>query len=207
MRKNFGVIAAIVLLTSCGVDQNKYDAQVRITDSLTAVCKGLKEANATMQAELEGYKYDPAKLLVAIKESYAAKEYDALKTNLDLLHQYHPDAKEYATAKGIYEQGQKDQEVALKKAEAEAAKAEAERRAKMKPIERIMEKYNCDEETAILIHQRRVRIGMTDEQCRAAWGRPRDINRSVGSYGVHEQWCYNGSYLYFEDGILTSFQN
>lgn len=200
--------AVVMLLTSCGVDQRKYDAQVRMTDSLTAVCKKLSADYADLQKELDGYRYAPGKLLAAIRGNYAAKEYGALKTNLDLMQKYHPDAAEYGTANGIYQQAVKDQEAARKKAEAEAAKREAERRAKMKPIERIMEKLGCDEETATIIHKGQVRIGMTAEQCREAWGRPRDINRSTGSYGVHEQWCYGGhNYLYFEDGILTSVQN
>ena len=93
-------------------------------------------------------------------------------------------------------------------AEEEAARAEAERKAQMAPIERIMEKYGCDEDIATLIMKKRVRRGMTAEQCRAAWGRPQDINRTSGSYGVHEQWVYGGhNYLYFEDGILTTIQN
>lgn len=199
MKKVFGMIAAIMLLTSC-VGRSKYDEQVRLNDSLTAV-------NAAMQAELEGYKCNPEKLLATIKKNYEAKEYSELKANLDLLQRYHPEAEEYQTASSIYQQSLREQEAANKKAAAEAAKAEAERQAEMKPIERIMEKYNCDEMTATLIHTKRVKIGMTAEQCRAAWGRPQDINRTVGSYGVHEQWCYNGSYLYFEDGILTSYQN
>ena len=206
MKKIFVLMTAILVLTGC-VEKSKYDAQVKKVDSLTAVCNELKETNATMLEELNGYKYSPAKLLANIRENYANKEYTTLKDNLDQLQRYHPDAQEYATANDIYQQGLKDQEVARKKAEAEAAKREADRRAKMKPIERIMEKYNCDEETATLIHRGRVRIGMTAEQCRAALGRPRDINRSVGSYGVHEQWVYNGLYLYFEDGIMTSFQD
>ena len=49
---------------------------------------------------------------------------------------------------------------------------------------------------------------MTREMCREAWGSPDDINRSSGSWGVHEQWVYGlGSYLYFENGILSSIQN
>jgi hypothetical protein len=172
-----------------------------MADSLMTVC-------SKQQAELEGYRYSPAKLLATIRENYELKDYSAIKKNIDLLHRYHPDAEEYATAKSIYEQGLKEQEAARKKAEAEAAKREAERIAKMKPIERIMEKYGCEEEIALLISKHQVRLGMTDEQCRASWGRPRDINRSTGSYGVHEQWCYDGyNYLYFENGILTSIQN
>jgi len=123
-----------------------------------------------------------------------------MEKNLRLLHQYHPDAKEYETANALYEK-------ATKEAAAAREKAEAERRAKMAPIERIMEKYNCSEEIAELIHKHHVRIGMTTEQVIAAWGRPRDINRTVGSYGVHEQWVYGSTYLYFEDGVMTSFQD
>lgn len=53
----------------------------------------------------------------------------------------------------------------------------------------------------------RVQIGMTAEQARASWGAPRDVNRTTTAYGVHEQWVYSGSYLYFEDGILRTIQN
>lgn len=56
----------------------------------------------------------------------------------------------------------------------------------------------------------RVFIGMTAEQARAGWGAPDDINRSVYSFGVHEQWVYGeygSGYLYLEDGIVTSIQN
>ena len=53
-----------------------------------------------------------------------------------------------------------------------------------------------------------VRIGMTQEQARNSnWGNPRKINKTTGRYGVHEQWVYDGGYLYFDDGILTTIQN
>lgn len=55
-------------------------------------------------------------------------------------------------------------------------------------------------------------IGMTDEQVIAAKGHHgSNVNRSVGSWGIHEQWVYGDfpycSYLYFENGILTSWQD
>lgn len=50
-------------------------------------------------------------------------------------------------------------------------------------------------------------IGMTDEMTRVSLGSPDDINRTVGSWGTHEQWVYDSLYLYFEDGILTSWQD
>lgn len=207
MRKLLFIAASMMLLASC-VGRSEYETQVDKADSLSVVCSKLRSENKTLQKELDGYRYDPARLLVTIRENYEAQDYVNLKMNLDLLKCYHPESAEYQTAKGIYEQGLKDQEAARKKAEAEKAKAEAERRAKMSKVERIMEKYNCDEATAIYISKGQVVIGMTTEQCRAAWGAPQRINRSTYSFGVHEQWCYGGhNYLYFEDDVLTSVQN
>ncbi len=50
-------------------------------------------------------------------------------------------------------------------------------------------------------------IGMTEQMALISLGSPNDTNRSVGSWGVHEQWVYNGLYLYFENGKLKSYQN
>ncbi|MEI8273408.1 MAG: hypothetical protein WCG08_12365 [Paludibacter sp.] len=59
-----------------------------------------------------------------------------------------------------------------------------------------------------LICNEKVRIGMTKQQCRLSWGEPESINKSSGSWGVHEQWVYgSNSYLYFQNGVLSSIQN
>jgi hypothetical protein len=54
-----------------------------------------------------------------------------------------------------------------------------------------------------------VQIGMpTDRVILSSWGKPNKINKSRYADGIqHEQWCYSGGYLYFEDGILTGIQN
>jgi hypothetical protein len=56
-----------------------------------------------------------------------------------------------------------------------------------------------------------VSMNMTKQQARAAWGEPYKINRTVTQSGIHEQWVYNCvgalSFLYFENDILTSWQN
>lgn len=51
-------------------------------------------------------------------------------------------------------------------------------------------------------------IGMTDDMAKASIGYPDDINRTVTRYGTHEQWVYNKKdmNLYFDDGVLTSWQ-
>ncbi|EPR73765.1 hypothetical protein ADIWIN_1227 [Winogradskyella psychrotolerans RS-3] len=50
-------------------------------------------------------------------------------------------------------------------------------------------------------------IGMNREMATISLGSPNDINRTVGSWGVHEQWVYDNLFLYFENGKLKSYQN
>jgi hypothetical protein len=50
-------------------------------------------------------------------------------------------------------------------------------------------------------------IGMNKEMATISLGSPNSVNRTVGSWGVHEQWVYSNLYLYFENGILTSYQD
>lgn len=53
-----------------------------------------------------------------------------------------------------------------------------------------------------------VQIGMSKEQVLASnWGKPRKINRTIGANYEHEQWVYDGGYLYFRGGVLTTVQN
>jgi len=71
---------------------------------------------------------------------------------------------------------------------------------------KLAEKYK-DSKFKDEILKRKVAIGMTKEMVIDSWGKPEDINRTVGTWGVHEQWVYGHTYLYFEDGKLTSFQD
>ena len=54
-----------------------------------------------------------------------------------------------------------------------------------------------------------VSVGMSSQNALdSSWGKPQKINRTTGSFGVHEQWVYGGGgYLYFENGILRTIQN
>lgn len=60
----------------------------------------------------------------------------------------------------------------------------------------------CD---AIVKHK--VLTGMDTEQVRIAWGKPEHINRTVIPGHTSEQWVYGDTYLYFDDGVLTSWQD
>lgn len=59
-------------------------------------------------------------------------------------------------------------------------------------------------------YSKSISLGMSQDDVIAIMGRPSTINRSVGSWGVHEQWVYKNSkikYIYIENGILSSWQN
>lgn len=50
-------------------------------------------------------------------------------------------------------------------------------------------------------------LEMTADMAIISLGNPKDVNRTVGAWGVHEQWVYGENYYYFENGILKSYQN
>jgi Skp family chaperone for outer membrane proteins len=51
-------------------------------------------------------------------------------------------------------------------------------------------------------------IGMTPDMAVESLGKPREINRTGLAGGTHEQWVYSESlYLYFENGVMVSFQD
>lgn len=86
-------------------------------------------------------------------------------------------------------------------------KREAQRQAARKKalIEKYGEKIGAD------IYATKIWIGMTKEMAQESWGEPVDINTTVTPLVHHEQWVYEigeskRAYLYFEDGILTSYQ-
>ncbi|MEC7119301.1 MAG: hypothetical protein VXW65_05285 [Pseudomonadota bacterium] len=52
------------------------------------------------------------------------------------------------------------------------------------------------------------RIGMTTVQAlNSCWGKPKYTNRTITAGSVTEQWVYDHSYLYFENGRLTAIQD
>lgn len=59
----------------------------------------------------------------------------------------------------------------------------------------------------------RIMTGMSATHVRRSWGSPTKINRTTGSYGVHEQWIYDrgeigrSQYVYLQNGIVSSIQS
>ena len=79
-------------------------------------------------------------------------------------------------------------------------------------IGKVRQKRDAANEKLELAARRKegVKIGMTAERVlQSSWGKPESVNRTIRANGVHEQWVYRGShsYLYFDNGTLTSIQN
>ncbi|MGC8728439.1 MAG: hypothetical protein ACP5SD_04140, partial [Elusimicrobiales bacterium] len=68
-------------------------------------------------------------------------------------------------------------------------------------------KYKFDKEIWQLIKKESIAIDMPCEAVKLSWGEPNDINRTVTSYSVHEQWVYGNTYVYCDDGKVTAWQD
>jgi hypothetical protein len=58
-----------------------------------------------------------------------------------------------------------------------------------------------------LVMRREINLGMSQEALLCSWGEPDRRNRTVTVAGEHIQWIYGKSYVYTENGIVTSYQD
>lgn len=95
----------------------------------------------------------------------------------------------------------------LRQEEEKKKKADAEmlEKASIEYKNKLTKKYGAS--TADKLLKGYIWLGMTKEMAKISLGDPRNINRSVGSWGVKEQWVYHSVYLYFDNGILSSYQD
>ena len=69
------------------------------------------------------------------------------------------------------------------------------------------EEISCSDEVWEAIQSSKVFVGMTAVQARWSWGEPSGNNITIVGESRHDQWVYEDeSYLYLEDGIVTSLQ-
>jgi len=69
----------------------------------------------------------------------------------------------------------------------------------------LYQKYGIENASRIINHE--IWMGMTKEMVIESIGKPNKINRTVGSWGVHEQLVYDYMYIYIENDKVTSFQD
>lgn len=53
---------------------------------------------------------------------------------------------------------------------------------------------------------KKVSVGLTAAQVRAAWGNPDHVNTTTTANGDHEQWVYGDEYVYVDEGVVTAMQ-
>jgi hypothetical protein len=83
--------------------------------------------------------------------------------------------------------------------------AESQRRATEENHQRLIGEYGTA--IAARLEAREVWIGMTSAMAVESRGRPERINRTVYETRVTEQWVYGSTYLYFDNGVLTAWQD
>ena len=125
-----------------------------------------------------------------------------LKTALDIRNKELEQIEVAENTKKLKEQKQIE---AKQLRQTNAIKVEKQKQEYKAKKERLTLKY--DETIANKILNGYYWIGMTDDMTIESLGKPDDINRNVGTWGVHEQWIYKKTYLYFQNGKLTSYQN
>jgi len=100
------------------------------------------------------------------------------------------------------EKKKKDQQNAI------AKRIQAEKEEKIEIEKRknsLFEKYGS--EVGLKVFEKQIWIGMTKAMLIDSWGNPSDVNRSVGSWGVHEQCVFYGRFVYVQNEIVTSWQD
>ncbi|MBP9940073.1 MAG: DUF4124 domain-containing protein [Comamonas sp.] len=134
-------------------------------------------------------------VVAAIATSPAMAVYKCKDANGKLSYQSHPCA---AT-------GTEGERISAAPAITTGSESNGDGQARLEAIKSYNRRFNA-------AANQQVMRGMTKDQVTMAWGNPTDINRTIGSYGVHEQWVYrrghgSAQYVYFENGVVTSIQD
>jgi ssDNA-binding Zn-finger/Zn-ribbon topoisomerase 1 len=85
---------------------------------------------------------------------------------------------------------------------------EQERRTQIETRKTELEEKGFTQSEISRIIEGTIRIGDSEAVVLESWGRPEDINRTTTAYGISEQWVYGlGTYVYFDNGVVTTIQN
>jgi hypothetical protein len=109
-----------------------------------------------------------------------------------------------ACAKADLDAAERDLRDARSAEQAEKKKVDEASRAAA--IEAYIASHKLSSKRQADLRQRTIRLGTTSDELLLINGPPDKVNRSVGRWGVHEQWIYGDSYFYIENGTVTSWQ-
>ena len=162
------------------------------------------------QAKVNREKYqEQVKMAAAALEQKCSVDFQALATKASALIEAGDANAGFALVKecNSYTQSSVQVKEFLKQASIAAATQSAAAM-KREEVTRLAAAKKADAADKTERRKQGVLIGMTREEVQLSnWGKPRKINRTTGATFEHEQWVYDGSYLYFRQGILTTIQN
>lgn len=100
----------------------------------------------------------------------------------------------------------KEQQEKLKQERIKQLKRKAEKKQQeQKRLAKLLKVFS--EWEAKLILEKKIALGMSEKALIKSWGKPDDINTSVGRWGVHKQYVYGSQYVYVENGEITAWQD
>jgi len=195
-----GILAFFVIISLITTFQGIYYEHVN---------KLLKDKEKQEKHKLDINNLAQAKILIAKAPNLSDDEWLKAKSYLTSIDK---DAVEYTETQKLLSTVIQKTDVIIRQREALKKKEQYEREtaglsAKGKRLKEKHPNWSIGEADAISKGQ--IWIGMTKEQVAASWGRPYQVNKTVGSFGTHEQWVmheYGNTYVYFENGICTSMQ-
>jgi len=170
-----------------------------INKGITLLCRDKKKSSVIEQIDLEGTFKDTIQnaLFVGMREQEALKICDSL---YQLKEKFLNSTSQYSDNTNIYFFIGNRYDISIDVVNNKIVHIG------LFKFETNIEKYG--DKWGKLVDEGKIQLGMTKEMVEDSWGKPDDINRSVGSWGVHEQWIYSsGTYLYFENSKLTSWQD
>lgn len=94
----------------------------------------------------------------------------------------------------------KQNEVEKAEQEVKAQKAAEEHRQYLKQQEEAKKKQQEEREKTVY-------IGDNQEKVLRVMGKPDRVNRTVTKNSIHEQWVYGRTYIYLDNGVVTSWQD
>ncbi|MCM0082307.1 hypothetical protein L4X63_11975 [Geomonas sp. Red32] len=163
-----------------------------------------------MHERESGKKMSTAELLTQakteIENRLSSGDTDQVKTLLECIPSDAPEYKEAQVLLGRIDKRQKEIQTQLTKSKDGAVGVQ------LTPVGKRVHQEHPDwsEEDCNTIGRKKIRVGMTTEQVRTAWGKPYRVNRTSTASGVNEQWVMRedaSTCVYFDDGVCTTIQN
>ena len=198
--------SVIVFKTKSDLDRYKEQESKRIQE------EELKELKQRQEAERQRTLDNLQRQAKQIPESDFVQKIAAYES----LSELDPDNASYKELIQFYRDSlDRDRERRRKVEEEERERRrKAEEQKKKEAVKAWIAKINAlpdSEHIKSLVKERKICIGMSADAVLLSWGQPDKKNSSIGSWGRHEQWIYNhgdykADYLYFDNGILNSYQ-